>query len=96
VVLAAVKAWERVQARRTQAAERAGKREHDDHRECREEVAELRSEVTTLRVSVVACETKHDAAQREVGTLRSLVEYLGERLTRVERDSQRPTVEPAE
>ena len=61
----------------------------DDHRACREEVAELREEVGHLRVSVVACESKHDAAQAMIDWLRAQVE-------RIDRRSTPPAAEPAE
>jgi len=61
----------------------------DEHRECREEVAQLRDQVGDLRVSVVACESKHTEAER-------MIARLFERLTRLERTSDNPGMEPAE
>jgi 23S rRNA G2069 N7-methylase RlmK/C1962 C5-methylase RlmI len=61
----------------------------EDHRACREEVAELRDEVGHLRVSVASCEAKHDAAQ-------SMIDWLKAQVERLDRKSAPPTQEPAE
>jgi hypothetical protein len=61
----------------------------DEHRECREEVAQLRENVADLRVSVVACESKHAQAE-------AMISHMFNRLTRLERDSDSPGMEPAE
>jgi seryl-tRNA(Sec) selenium transferase len=95
--IAAVKAWERWAARRAHADASALGLEAEAHRECREEVGELRTELDGLRVSVSKCESKHESAQREVGTLRSVVDVLVDRITRLEHPTDRPPpMEPAE
>jgi hypothetical protein len=61
----------------------------EDHRACREEVAELRHEVGSLRVSVASCEAKHDSAQ-------SMIDWLKDQVERLNRRSNPPQGEPAE
>lgn len=60
-----------------------------DHKACREEVAELRHEVGSLRVSVASCEAKHDSAQ-------SMIDWLKDQVERLNRRSNPPQGEPAE
>jgi hypothetical protein len=81
----AVKAWERVKTRELAT-------EADEHKECREEVRVLRTDVGTLRSKVDACETKHAASSAKVDALDILVHILVREVRG--RDTDRP--EPAE
>jgi chromosome segregation ATPase len=88
-VLDAIRASRRDDAKGTELAAELVRERADEHRECREEVAQLRDQVGDLRVSIVACESKHEHAER-------LIADLFRRLTRIERDSDHPQPEPAE
>lgn len=86
----AVKAWERVQLKRAAS-------EADDHQECREEVRALRGDVSQLRTSIAACETKHATSEAKVNALDTLVQILVQRMdgARPLRDTDPPGA-PAE
>jgi hypothetical protein len=88
-IVDAFRASRRDDAKGTELAADLIRERADEHRECREEVAALRDQVGDLRVSVVACESKHEHAERVIGD-------LIRRLTRIERTSDNPQPEPAE
>ena len=100
--VALVKIWDRYQGRRHAAEQGELGRVHEAHAECREEVAALRNriddqstEIATVRLSVVACETKHAAAEAKVNALDTLVQYLM-RQSRTHDTDPPPGMEPAE
>jgi hypothetical protein len=95
-LLDAVRSARRDDAKGTELAAELVRERADEHRECREEVAELRTTIADCQRKHAETDARAAATETMLADLRGVVVWMQTQIEQLRRDSQRATQEPAE